>query len=153
MPISIEIKPFGFAEAATELYELITKAEDLSVPLEATGIYLVGQTHRHFREERSPENEPWQSLTDEYVARRGSANPILYVTGELEDSIEYKVDKDSVALGSNATFPGGASRAAIHQLGGEAGHGAYIPARPFLGVNEEDAERIVDLFKEYFGVA
>ena len=47
--------------------------------------------------------------------------------------------------------PGRDSRAAIHQLGGKAGrgHAVTIPARPFLGVTEQDTTYIGEKAQDY----
>ena len=155
--IQLKLEPFGFRGAEAAIRGILVRKGHLRVPFEAGGRYLVAQTHQHFRGEQSPEGEPWQALSREYVerpkkqgGRGGAEHPILFVHGWLEASINYKADDTALAIGTNRKFPGGEkSAAAIHQLGGTAGRGARIPARPFLGVTDRDADRIGELLSEY----
>jgi phage virion morphogenesis protein len=157
--IQIKLEPFGFERAEATIAGILLKAGHLRSPFESAGKFLVTRTHEHFEHERSPEGEPWAALSAAYVARPkeqggrgGAAHPILFVQGYLEASINYKAGDAELAVGTNRKFPGGMkSAAAIHQLGGEAGRGhrAAIPARPFLGVDSADEERISDVLVNY----
>jgi len=138
------------------LTRILLRAGTLKVPLSAIGALAVTRAHESFAKEESPEGQPWQALTQEYVGRPkkeggrgGEAHPILFRTGRGEASIQYSADDTSVAVGSNRKFPGGKSALAIHQLGGVAGRGAKIPARPFLGMNQQDEERAGGILMEY----
>lgn len=157
--IQLKVEPFGFTQAEDVIRKIILKAGNLKVPFEAAGRYLLTQTRQRFERETSPEGNPWKALSSAYVerpkkqgGRGGQAHPILFVHGWLEASITYKADDRELAVGTNRKFPGGEkSAAAIHQLGGVAGRGAKIPARPFLGVKDVDADRIGELLMEYLG--
>lgn len=64
-----------------------------------------------FEAEASPEGAPWQPLARATVKRRGSAHPILRVTGRLART-HLQATADEVIVGSNLPY------AAIHQYGG-----------------------------------
>jgi phage virion morphogenesis protein len=69
----------------------------------------------------------------------------LIRTGRLKASIGWKVLGDTIAVGTNLVY------AAIHQFGGRAGRGmkVRIPARPFLGLTEEDRREAEALLLEW----
>ena len=62
----------------------------------------------------------------------------LLDTGLLRKSITYKHDGVSVNIGTNKKY------ARIHQFGGKAGRGkkVTIPARPYIGINDDDKREI-----------
>ena len=69
--------------------------------------------------------------------------------GQLRDSIEKRATNDEVMVGSNVAY------ARIHQMGGMAGRGKSVelPARPFLGVSEQDAEDIREMVGDFLADA
>jgi phage gpG-like protein len=145
----------------------------LKTPLTAAGRYLLRRAHESFAREMAPDGTPWPALSPVTLALRqqrkeskktraaksvvaflvgewGGVRELL-VTGHLLASLGFNVGDRELALGTNRKFPGGdKSAAAIHQLGGQAGRGdsVTIPARPFLGVTEQDNARIAELFAE-----
>ncbi len=159
--IQLKITTKGFPEGEAAIRQIMLKGRTLRVPFEAAGRYLIAETRGRFDRERSPEGEPWKALSARYVARSrkqggrgGEAHPILFYPrhGWLRASINYQAGDLELAVGTNRKFLGGTkSAAAIHQLGGKAGRGAMIPARPFLGVTEADERRIGELMIEYLG--
>ena len=113
------------------------------------GRYLLDRVDENFASERSPTGNPWKALAPMTVAKRGSAHPILDVSGGLERSFIFRADDSSVEVGTNRLFPSGQSAAAIHQKGGRAGRGVYIPARPMVGANERDKEYAAGVLMRY----
>lgn len=67
---------------------------------------------RGFEAERSPADRPWQALSPATVRRRGSAHPILRLSGRLART-HLRADATCAVVGSNLVY------AAIHQYGGE----------------------------------
>ena len=70
---------------------------------------------------------------------------ILQVSGQLAMSITTYYDNESAVIGSNKVY------AAIHQLGGQAGRNksVEIPARPYLKLNDDNFEEILEQTKSY----
>lgn len=64
--------------------------------------------------------------------------------GNLSKSISIKLNKGGVEVYSKALI------GAIHNEGGTAGHGAKIPARPFLKLDSADIQVAVKILQEYF---
>jgi phage gpG-like protein len=155
--IQIKLEAFGFPQVEAAIRGILLKAGHLKVPFEVAGRFLITRTHEHFEHERRAEGEPWKSLSAAYIVRPkkqggrgGLAHPVLHVHGYLEQSITHAADDTALAVGKNPKFPGGeTSAAAIHQVDGAAELGAKIPAQPFLGMNDTDAERVSEFLREY----
>ena len=128
----------------------------------------------NFKNETAPDNTPWKPLAqdtmmmglakkkgwkrDGGLSARGKryiqGKRILRESGDLEGSIHFQADNDSVMIGTSGSIP----YAAIHQFGGKAGRGrkVTIPARPYLAMNQgteleladQDRNWIMDLLRE-----
>lgn len=78
-----------------------------------------------------------------FVAQEESAG----VLGALSRTIAMRLIGRSVKVFSKAHI------GAIHNYGGTAGHGARIPARPFLFLNARDVAECAGIFSEYLQAA
>lgn len=135
---------------------------DLSPALNAIGGYLENITLERFETGTGPDGVPWRP------SRRAQleGGKTLIDKGRLMDSIAYQVDGDEVSVGSNLVY------AAIHQLGGtiqaksagklmfgtaEGGFAMVdsvdIPARPFLGANDDDIDEAARILNDFIGEA
>ena len=135
---------------------------DLRHLTKPVGAALVASTRERFRDGRDPTGRRWDKLSDETLAgaftkrdrtplgriktsalRREANRKILVQRGNLKNSINFKAGRTTVAVGSNLKY------ARIHQLGGKAGRGrkVTIPARPYLGISEGDAQEIARLIE------
>jgi len=100
---------------------------------------LIASTTKRFRENVGPDGKPWKPLKKDRP-RKGSK--ILVDTGRLRSSIHGSHDAEHAQVGSNVVY----SR--VHQLGfDERG----IPARPYLGISEQDQDDIEDAVKTFLG--
>ena len=90
-----------------------------------------------FDKERAPNGKPWAPWSEGYrerMAKKGKGgNKILADTGELRRSLHREAKRGSVVVGTAKEY------AATHQFGDARRN---IPARPFLGINEQDKEEI-----------
>lgn len=115
------------------------------------------RTMEQFSEEKSPDGEAWKTS----VRARTAGGKTLTKTGVLKNSIHARSDDTGMAVGTNDI------RAATHQFGDtrtiHPKKGEYlafqvggkwvrcrsvritIPARPFLGINEDDLEDVKDI--------
>jgi phage virion morphogenesis protein len=127
----------------------------------AEGVH--ARTQRRFEESRGPDGRPWPPLSPATLLgevgrdrarsgglsaraqRRVALRKPLIRTGRLKASIGWKVAGNAIAVGTNLVY------AAIHQFGGRAGRGrkVRIPARPFLGLTEEDRREAEALLLEW----
>lgn len=114
---------------------------DTARMLDAIGSELESQTRRRISEEKTaPDGTPWAEWSDNYTPKPGGK--LLERDGNLLDSIAFEVGPDAVTVGSNMVY------AATHQYGR-----GKIPARPFLGVSEENTADIGDVVMDFIAEA
>jgi len=124
---------------------------------EAIGEQLVSSSLERFESEIGPDGTSWKK--SKRVEAEGGQT--LSDSGALKGSIAYEATPALVAVGTNKV------QAAIHQFGGEivpkkakrlvfdvAGKKVFskkvtMPARPFIGINEEDIEEARETIEEY----
>lgn len=113
---------------------------DRQLLLETAGEALVSSTKKRFEDGEDPNGKKWEPSGRAWRegSEDGGFGKTLSDTGRLRDSIDAITISDGVMVGSNVAY------ARIHQLGGKAGRGrkVTIPARPYLGVSQEDSDEI-----------
>ena len=153
------------AELSGDTDELLKRLKRLS-QLEIRGALnsiaegLRTSTVERFTEEKSPEGKKWKPS----IRAQEEGGKTLTKTSQLKTSIRSEVSDSGLAVGTNDI------RAATHQFGDErtirAKNKQYltfkiggqwkkvtsvkvnIPARPFLGISEEDEQDIKDALEE-----
>jgi phage virion morphogenesis protein len=107
------------------------------------GSALEGTTRERFSTKRAPDGTPWLDISPswrQYKKAKGFAEGILTMRGDLLSSIAFEAGADYVEI-----VAGPQEYAAIHRFGGTeempAG-AAAIPARPYLGLSQEDEAEI-----------
>jgi phage virion morphogenesis protein len=119
-------------------------ASDLDALTYEIGALIEDQTRRRIADEKvAPDGTPWAPWSERYeqsLKRRNRRNPrsLLVGEGNLRDSIQNYTTGEAARVGTNLVY------GAIHQFGGEA-VGMPIPARPYLGLSNENAGEIEDL--------
>ena len=120
---------------------------DINIPIPQDGDWLkvvdgirqimLDGVHRQFIEGGYPEK--WTPKKD------GSAS-YLFAGGALVQGIDSEFGQQGDEFYARVMTTGGLPYAAIHNWGGYAGrnHSAYIPARPYMVIAEEDQEKIGD---------
>lgn len=97
------------------------------------GQILVTSTVDRFERGVGPDGVPWRPSAR--ASREGGVT--LVDTARLRGSIAHRASADGVEVGTNVVY------AAIHQFGSRAGgKPRNIPARPYLGVDDDDREAI-----------
>ena len=112
---------------------------------------------RRFELERGPDGRPWKPSRRPRRRRRGKRGPwytvaggqTLTLSGRLRGSITHAAGSDHVDVGTNVVY------AAIHQFGSDAGGGKPrgIPARPYLGIDDDDVRAITRLVSRVLDAA
>ncbi len=108
---------------------------------DSIGSVLISSTaQRIANQKESPEGMAWPNWGGRYAKTRKRSQSLLVSSGDLKDSIHALVTgggfNTQVVVGTSAIY------AATHQFGAsERG----IPARPFLGISNEDRTRIEHL--------
>ncbi len=152
----------GAASAALERAEdLLTDLTPLMIRL---GDYLAEATIERFPTGRAPDGSAWAPKSLVTLERQGGGQrgadprPLFGPSGLLSRLISYEVTPTSVTVGSNMIY------AAVQQFG--AAQGAFgvtaaggpipwgnIPARPFLGLSDDDERAVVKIVEKAIGGA
>jgi phage virion morphogenesis protein len=136
--------------ASRGLLRLALAGKDLRPAFVAMVDHMELATRKRFDSETSPDGVRWQANAKS--TRKFKIKKVLH--GEtllLRDLYEHYEDNQGFTFGSNRIY------ARIHQLGGEAGkgHRVQLPARTFLGVNNDDLrvfdEEIISYMRRKLG--
>ena len=121
------------------------------------GEVLLRNTQRRFRREVSPDGKKWPPLSPVTLARRRNKRGILRDTGELFTSIQMQADARRAEVGTPLDHP----KVFTHQFGATIkpkrakalripgkppvfAKQAKVPARPYLGINADDAADVLE---------
>lgn len=133
--VAAEITMEGLAEVDRRLRGL--DAWDRRETLFALGkLAASGAKERIATEKAGPDGAAWLPWSDRYDETRERRHSLLVEENALLESLQVYASPEGVAVGTNLVY------AATHQFGREE---ANIPARPFLGLSEEDRRDIRDL--------
>ena len=126
--------------------------EDMSLVMADIGELLVASAQDRMQDGDQPDGSPFaprsQTTLDRYGKLGLTFGAPLNVSGDMRNTLFYDASQDSVEYGSNAI------QAAVMQFGaakgafGAASNGASlpwgtIPARPFIGLSDDDQDNIV----------
>ena len=104
--------------------------------LHQVGGLLESQTRdRIANEKKDPKGKDWVPWSENYAKTRHSGHSLLQNEGDMLDSIQYVVSSGSVEVGTNMVY-------GKTQQYGRPKDG--IPARPFLGLSDDNIEEIND---------
>lgn len=121
------------------------KLGDTQALMESVGEALRSGTIERFEAEEDPQGKKWKPS----ARAMAGGGKTLDKESHLKDSIDYAATSDKVMVGSNLPY------ARIHQLGGKAGKGHKVdmPARPYLGVSEEDMDEVRETMADFLAGA
>jgi phage virion morphogenesis protein len=145
------------------LAALARVGRDPSPALKALGPLLVSSTRDRITRERAPDGGAWSRLNPAYAA--GKRGPGILreraMRGGLFGSLTSQVDGSVLRLGTNKIYaaaqqfgativPRNAERLAF-RLGKRMvfARKVTIPARPFLGISDDDRQTIVEVFEDF----
>ena len=143
--MDIHIQIDGLKYIQRKLNIQAEKLEDLKGYWDLVGKYMQKKTvQERFEKEQSPNGTKWAPLSSARIKQRLKRHKkgdmkILSDTGQLR-RIHYEAGKDYVQIGTNVKY------AKVHQFGYKKKN---IPARPFLGVNEQELRYIRGLLTSY----
>lgn len=128
----------GFDKALGETAHKLGNTQAL---MKSVGDALVSGTLKRFQDEEEPTGKKWAK--SKRAAKKDGQT--LTDTALLRRSIDYAATSDKVMVGSNLPY------ARIHQLGGKTGKGHKVdmPARPYLGVSEEDMDEVRETVADF----
>lgn len=152
------------------LGELSARMQDLTEPMSDIGEHLVETTKRRFDTSTAPDGSRWEPNSDVTILRylgaykssfkrdgtiskKGTSRlqakkPLVGETRSLMSTINYVPGRDHVYIGSPEIYAG------VQQFGAHAkefGKSPWgdIPARPFLGLSDDDSGSILDILASY----
>lgn len=145
----------GFDRALGNAIHRMGDTQDL---MDSIGETLRSSTLKRFDDEEDPTGKKWKPSAR--AAAEGGKT--LDKEGHLKDSIDYHATSSKVMVGSNLPY------ARIHQLGGTIqpkkgkflkfrgldGENVFvkevtIPARPYLGISDDDREEIIATMTDF----
>ena len=144
------------AEITAALSAAISSLADMSRVMNKVGAAMRDQTEDRFKDEESPEGVAWAPRSPTTLAayeRRAQKaggvsgwGGILHYSGQLSGNIFHEYGPDFAQVGSAEPY------AAMMQFGGTKARFPHlwgdIPARPFLGISDQDREEILDLISD-----
>lgn len=144
---------FDGTAAIEHLSGLVDAINDPSPLLAELGEYGLRSTRARFKTQTAPDGTAWAALQPWYQKeKRRNKNRILTLNGYLRGKMTWQLVGDrTVEIGSNLPY------AAVHQFGatikpraakvlmfrGHVAKSVTIPARPYLGLSDEDRSEIV----------
>jgi phage virion morphogenesis protein len=134
----------GDDAALAVLAGYVSRARDARGMFEAIGASLVTSTQMRFERGAGPDGSPWPPS----IRALATGGKTLIESARLLRSITFDASDAGVAVGTNVIY------GAIHQLGGaivQPSRGATInmPARPYLGLDDDDEVEIVKIAEEW----
>lgn len=168
----LKIRLENVDQVTATLRKLADMAESPRPALLAIGEHLAETTKQRFETSTGPDGKPWASnsevthmsalrrykgnwtkktrkLSAKGITRAANKKPLIGLSKTLSTTINYRVVGNSIEVGSPAKYAAvqqfGAKK---HSLGGKAPWGD-IPARPFLGLSDQDQDKMLDILKEH----
>lgn len=117
-------------------------AEDLTPAFREIGEYLTEATRTRIEHGGpAPDGTPWAPLDKKYQRRKKkNKDKILILDGYLLGSIHPEPSATQVTVGTNREY------AAAQQFGRPE---INLPARPFLGLSDDDRREVLDILQEH----
>jgi phage virion morphogenesis protein len=139
--VEINLEGLGLAEGVVR--RIRERALDLSVPLRAGGVHMMGSIRRNFKVGGRPKK--WAPLKPATLKAKAPKTKILIDSARLMGSVTFKESRDRLDVGTNLIY------GPIHQFGGQAGRGlaTTIQARPYMVFQESDVRVIARFIGEH----
>jgi phage virion morphogenesis protein len=140
------------AEVAAFFNQLLQRTNDLSPVMRQIAGVLEDVPEESFATESAPDGTPWDDLSDYTKTERSERGywpgQILQRSGRLAASIESDFDDNNASVGTTVIY------AAIQHHGGMTSPNSMIPnkpipARPFLGLGEQQEADIMGILREF----
>lgn len=151
---------FKYAVVAEALGEVSRSLSDMTPIHQSIGNYVVRSTKERFKKGVDPDGNAWtpkkQATIDRYKERGDGdrPDPLIGPSKRLSSEIAQYADAQGVEIGSALEYSAVMQRGAKQGAFGKSPRGGPIPwgdipARPWLGLSEEDEANIIDIADEY----
>lgn len=129
------------------LNQFLNQGTSLQPAMRDIGEMLLVSHDQRFRDQKSPEGAPWTPLSPKYQKRKPKhKNDILTLNKLLSGNLACQSFGNTLFFGTPLEY------GAIHHYGGSPDmrpSNAAIPARPWLGVDEDDKAEIYDILSTF----
>lgn len=123
------------------LGKLAAAAGNVRPALVEIGDHMIDWHQQRWDRQVDPDGRRWEALSPRYQRRKKKhKDRILLLDEILRDTLHYQADADSLQFGTSREY------GATHQFGDPRRN---IPARPFLGISEEDEREITEILAEH----
>lgn len=133
------------------LKRLERAAVNLKPVFEDMGQHLVNSTRRRFEEGEAPDGTPWAENSPVTLAAKPGEQPLVGESRLLSTEIHDEASPSKLLVGSNKEY------AAMQQFGGKKAQFPHlwgdIPARPFMGVSDDDERELLALVHDHLQAA
>jgi phage virion morphogenesis protein len=127
------------------LAKLAAAATDVRPALVEIGNSLIQSHHRRFDQQVDAQGRRWAPLSPRYYRyKKKNKDRILVLDSFLRDFLHYQAEQDRLDFGASQLY------AATHQFGDPSRN---IPARPYLGISNDDEREIVEILSEHLSRA
>ena len=132
---------------------LIQAGTDLTPTLRDIGEHLLNTTRQRFADEQSPDGTAWEPLSETTKARKTrNKDKVLTEDGRLAGTLGYQVMRDELLVGSPRIYASTLQFGAKKGEFGQTSRGTPIPwgdipARPFLGISDDDRVEIRNILQ------
>ena len=145
--IKVEIDDHAIREA---LNRLQAHAGNIEPALVDISEYLTESTKQRFIDGKAPDGTAWEPNSDYTLSRKKGDKPLIGESKALSTQFSGEITANALLFGSPMEY------AAVQQFGAKkhsftGGKSPWgdIPARPFLGISNEDEDVILEIIKEY----
>lgn len=143
--IKVEFDDTAIKKALSNLQQAVG---NLSPALKAIGDDLKESTQQRFVSKTGPDGQQWEANSDVTIDRKGRNDPLVG-EGTLAEQISADlIGYNILEISSSMQY------AAMQQFGGDKSEFPHlwgdIPARPFLGISDQDENEILTTVEEYF---
>ncbi|RUS64879.1 phage virion morphogenesis protein [Pseudorhodobacter sp. E13] len=143
---TIEIKD---DEISAALDRLLLDLGDMTAVMQEIGELLMASTKDRFTKGEAPDGSKWAAKSPNTKGR--DRRPLFGPSGMLSSQIFYEAGSNQVEVGSSRVYAAmmqfGGTKAAFPHLWGD------IPARPFLGISEDDRAGILATVEEWLATS
>jgi len=145
---------FDFDQANALFGRLAVKMTDMTPVMDQIGEILTTSTKQRFQQGIAPDGTPWAPNSEATLARKRGSKPLIGRTRLLGRLITSEASPTGVSWGSNLIY------AAVQQMGaaegvfGQNANGdplpwGNIPARPFIGMSDNDRAAIITTLEAF----
>ena len=142
---SIELE--GTELVQQRLNELLQRGSNLQPVFASIGEHLERSHDQRFRDQKSPDGIAWAPLSEQYrEKKKQNKDIILKLNDHLGREFGYQASGRELLFGTKFEY------GALHQFGGTSdmpAGPAAVPARPWLGVSDDDIDVIAQMLGDF----